>query len=328
MTSPWRKACSSTIVPCSWEDDQVRRAIVTGADGFLGRHLVHNLEQHGVAVTALTRRARPEASYIAMGDAPWCPASLATIVETAEPDAIFHLVGGAFGSEAELEQLNRGVATSVMRALRAVRARPLLVCCGSAAEYGAAIVDGVPICETAVCAPISAYGASKLAQTYAALEFSEATGTPVLVARIFNPLGQGMPPYLALGDFARQIAVLSSGGVLQTGNIHVFRDFIDVRHVTQALWTLAQNPVARGVVNICSGEATQLSTLVQLLIDVSGKNVTVQQASARVRANELAVIVGSTARLTSFGAALPRTDYTDVLWRVWRFAETQWAATS
>ena len=57
----------------------------------------------------------------------------------------------------------------------------------------------------------------------------------------FNPIGPGMPTYLALGDFARQIAGLhASSGVLRTGNIHVFRDFIDIEHVTKALWVLAQ----------------------------------------------------------------------------------------
>jgi GDP-4-dehydro-6-deoxy-D-mannose reductase len=315
----------SKIAPCFWENDQVRRAIVTGADGFLGRHLVDVLEQHGVVVTALTRRSRPDASHIAMGDADWRPARLAEIVEAAEPEAIFHLVGGAAGCKAELEQVNLGVTTSVMQALREVGARPLLVCCGSAAEYGAALVDGVPACETTPCSPVSAYGASKLAQTKAALEFSEATGTPVLVARIFNPIGPGMPSYLALGDFARQIVELPPGGILQTGNVYVYRDFIDVAHVVNLLLVLAQNPAARGVVNICSGEATQLSRLVDYLIDLSGKNVRVEPVPVRVRPNELAVVVGSTARLARLGARPPRTDYDDVMARVWHHATTCWA---
>jgi GDP-4-dehydro-6-deoxy-D-mannose reductase len=307
----------------------VRRAIVTGAEGFLGRHLVHELRRHGVHVTALGRQPRPEAWYIAMGDAPWCSTRLAGIIATAEPDAIFHMVGGTVGSRAELEQLNVGVTATVMRALQDVRMRPLLVCCGSAAEYGAAIIDGVPVGETATCAPTGAYGAAKLAQTHAALAFAEATGTPVLVARIFNPIGPGMPPYLALGEFARQIAVLRAPhGVLQTGNLHIFRDFIDAEHVVGALRNLAQNPDARGVVNICSGQATELSRLVEILIDVSGKNVTVETIPARIRAGELGVVIGCTELLARLGAAPPRTDYAGVVARVWQDAEARWAGMS
>jgi len=306
----------------------VTQAIVTGADGFLGRHLVRDLEHHGVAVTALTRRPNAELSSVAMGDAPWSPDRLADIIEAVEPDTVFHLVGGATGSLADLEQLNVGVTMSLMRALREVQARPLLVCCGSAAEYGSAVVDGVPIRESTACAPTSPYGASKLAQTKAVLEFSEATGTPVLVARIFNPIGPGLPPYLALGDFARQIATMGARGVLRTGNLRVFRDFIDVEHVTQTLWTLSRNPTARGVVNVCGGEATQLSSLVQLLIGLSGKNVVIESVAERTRKDEVAVIVGSTALLGRLGARPPRTDYPDVIARLWHHAEMHWAARS
>jgi GDP-4-dehydro-6-deoxy-D-mannose reductase len=257
-----------------------------------------------------------------MGDAAWRPAMLADILEAAEPDAIFHMVGGTVGSKAELEQSNLGVATSLMQALRDVGARPLLVCCGSAAEYGAAIVDGVPVCERAACAPVSAYGASKLAQTNAALEFSEATGTPVLIARIFNPIGPGMPRYLALGDFTRQIAALPSRGVLKTGNVHVYRDFTDVRQVTNAFWILAQNPAARGIVNICNGEPTQLISLVELLIALSGKSIAIETAPERVRRDEIAVVVGSTARLARLGVIPSKTDYADVMGRIWRHASS------
>ncbi len=307
----------------------MRRALVTGALGFLGRHLVRDLEQRGIRVTALARRPPAEVPYIAMGDAPWCSSRLARIIESAEPDVIFHLVGGAGGAQAHLKQVNVGVADAVMQALRSIRMRPLFLCCGSAAEYGGSIVDGVPVCESAKCCPLGSYGATKLAQTTTALAFAEETGTPVLVARIFNPIGPGMPTYLALGEFARQLALLrGSCGILQTGNLDVCRDFIDVKHVVKALIKLAQNPAARGVVNVCSGRVTALRKLVDILIDVSGKKITIQTSSTRIRSEEPAVVVGSTARLTRLGAAPPPTDFEDVVARVWREAELRWAGSS
>ncbi len=270
------------------------RALVTGASGFLGRHLVQDLRLQGVEVTTLGRQPMPEASSIAMGDAPWPVARLARIIEMVEPDMLFHLAGRAVGSERQLEQLNVGVATAIMQALREVQSRPLLVCCGSAAEYGSAIVDGLPVEEALSCAPVTAYGASKLAQTKAALAFAESTGTRVLIARIFNPIGPGMPAHLALAEFARDIAALGCKGILHTGNIHVSRDFIDIRHVSAALIRLAWHPDACGVVNICSGWATRLSELVHILIDRSGRNVTIELAPERQRGCEPKVIVGST----------------------------------
>jgi len=209
-----------------------------------------------------------------------------------------------------------------MEALRLAEARPLFVCCGSATEYGSAVIDGVPTPETAACAPLSPYGASKLAQTRAALAFGEATGTRVLVARIFNPIGPGMPPYLALGEFARQLAVLPpSGGVLRTGNLDVARDFIDVELVARALRLLARHPDAIGVVNICSGRATGLAHLVDMLIAVSGKPVRTELAPERVRAGELRAIYGDPGLLWRLTGRLPETDYPAVIARIWQNAK-------
>ena len=304
----------------------MQRAIVTGALGFLGRHLMRDLQQCGVRVTAVVRRGFVEGSYVAMGDAPWCSSRLARVIEEAEPEVIFHLAGGSVGSAVELQDVNVGLANCLMRALNATRMCPVLVCCGSAAEYGESILDGIAVRESDACIPISHYGAAKLAQTSAVLEFAQATGNPVLIARIFNLIGPGMPTYLALGDFARQIAMIrGSHGILETGNIDVCRDFIDVSHASGALMALAQNPDARGVVNVCSGRATALRKLVELLIRASAKKITIDTRPDRLRSREFAVVVGSTARLVQLGAAPPPTDFEDVVTRIWHDAALRWA---
>jgi GDP-4-dehydro-6-deoxy-D-mannose reductase len=274
----------------------------------------------------LGRLPGKQAPYVAMGDGPWPSSRLAEVIENAEPDVIFHLVGGLAGSAAELQQLNVGVAMSVMQSVKDTQTRPLLVFCGSAAEYGSATVDGVPASEMAVCTPRNDYGASKLAQTKAAMAFAEHTGTPVLIARIFNPIGPGMPAYLALGDFARQISLLhSEHGTLHTGNLRIFRDFLDVEHVVCTMRRLACNPDARGIVNVCSGEATELQMLVDRLIGTSRKNVTIEMNSSRLRAGELRTVVGCTELLSKLGAAPPPSDYGNVIARIWRDAEARWA---
>jgi hypothetical protein len=91
---------------------------------------------------------------------------------------------------------------------------------------------------------------------------------------------------------------------------------------------LSQNPDARGVVNICSGRATELSKLVEILIDVSGKKVAIETISSRTRPEELGVVVGSTALLAKLGAAPPQIDYADVVGRVWKAAEALFSGVS
>lgn len=308
---------------------RVRRALVTGAGGFLGRHLVRELERHGTRVTGLVRRGGDGGPHVAMGAAPWEPRRLAGIIQDAEPDAVFHLAGGAVGTVAHLEALNVGLARALMEALTLARVSPVLVCCGSAAEYGGGAIDGAATSETAACAPSGAYGASKLAQTRAALAFAEATGARVIVARVFNPIGPGMPPHLALGAFARQIAALPPrGGILRTGDLDVARDFIDVELVARALRLLAWHPDAGGVINVCSGRATRLADLVALLIAASGKSVRPERDPERVRAGEARAMFGDPALLRRLTGGLEETDYPAVTARLWQDARAHAADSS
>src|SRR4051794_36752529 len=96
----------------------VLRALVTGADGFLGRHLMSELGRHGAEVTGLTRRAGRDGRLISAGSAPWPVDRLAGILEAVDPDMVFHLAGGATGSAATLEQINLGLACAMMAAMQ------------------------------------------------------------------------------------------------------------------------------------------------------------------------------------------------------------------
>ena len=141
---PRRRTCSSMIVRVSWKVRYMQRAIVTGAEGFLGRHLVRELRQHGVHVTALGRLPGNRDSYAAMGDAPWRSSSPRQ--DHRERRAGRDLPSRRWawsGSAAELEQLNVrrgevadavGLGTSQLALLVFCgappnTARPLLMAC-------------------------------------------------------------------------------------------------------------------------------------------------------------------------------------------------------
>lgn len=307
----------------------MRSAIVTGGLGFIGQHLVKALRRRGVNVRTIGRSQSFDATHIVVAEEAWCSSVLDRVFEDAAPDCIFHLAGKARGTPAELAHANLGLLQGLLASLRRTTLRPRLVIAGSAAEYGAAIRDGEPIRETAICAPLSAYGASKQAQTRAALAYADTTGTSVLVARMFNPLGANMPTHLAIGDFANQIASMPPDhGTLRVGNIDVRRDMIDVEHMATLLCQLAANSNARGVVNVCSGQAPLLRELVEMLIDGCGRKVDIEVDWARVRGNEPRTIIGSTDLLDRLGCPPPPTDFPAVIARVCRGLKESRAWTS
>jgi GDP-4-dehydro-6-deoxy-D-mannose reductase len=131
-----------------------------------------------------------------------------------------------------------------------------------------------------------------------------------------------MPGHLALGSFAAQIASFrGSSGTLRVGNIDVKRDFIDVEHVAALICNLAFKSYARGIINICSGEAVSLRGLLNELIFISGKRIELEFDTARLRGSEPHIIIGSTKLLEGFGERPPETCYSAVIGRLWAAAE-------
>lgn len=229
-----------------------RRALLTGATGFIGRWVARALAARGDIVYAIARAAstRQDLSSILPG-AVWLDAnifdsgSLFRAVKAAEPDIIFHLAGRRVGSVEELEAVNVGGMENILRAVaRGTHAEPpvRVIAAGSAAEYGATPESELPIREESAPAPVSDYGRSKLTATERAIEMSETLGVPVVIARIFNVTGPGEPDSLVFGKLAQGIARAErearSADIL-VGPLGATRDLIDVRDVALALLAIA-----------------------------------------------------------------------------------------
>jgi nucleoside-diphosphate-sugar epimerase len=284
-------------------------ALVTGSSGFVGRYLCRELRRHLIKSVALARphsMSNDADARIDVQDV-FDIASLRRAIAKVNPQFVFHLAGSAV--EPNLDGIYRANAlfgASVFAALELLDTPPVVIVAGSAAEYGPIASEHRAITEDTPCRPVLPYGIAKLAQTHHALAMHRCR--PV-VARLFNPIGSGMPKHLALGKFAAHIATVGpQGGILETGLLDVERDFFDVADGARCLFDLAKTPEAVGqIVNICSGAPTSVRTLTEQLIAVSGKNIRIVEDDGRGSSTRsLKVVVGSTARLEALGIAPPR----------------------
>jgi GDP-4-dehydro-6-deoxy-D-mannose reductase len=85
--------------------------------------------------------------------------------------------------------------------------------------------------------------------------------------------------------------------VLKVGNIHVKRDFTDVRDVVVAYYELLEKGAVGDVYNVCSGRAVLLADLVKELQKNSGVAVRIEADPARLRLNDVPQIVGDAGKL-------------------------------
>ncbi|HME89782.1 MAG TPA: GDP-mannose 4,6-dehydratase, partial [Myxococcaceae bacterium] len=188
------------------------RVLVTGADGFVGRHLCAHLRQHGDEVVEALGPSAPHVAGDQLKLDVTDPQTVVSAVRAAQPEAVVNLAGFSSVAKSNAEPsrvwaVNALGCVNLLTAIRQVsdKARVLLV--GSGEVYGVLTV-GVPATEDLPLRPLGPYGASKAAAELAGTQFWRAYGSNVLFARAFNQLGRGQQRDFVVPSFARQIQAI------------------------------------------------------------------------------------------------------------------------
>jgi GDP-4-dehydro-6-deoxy-D-mannose reductase len=281
------------------------RALVTGASGFVGRHLVERLTADGHEVIAAAGPHDADAGIpIDLQDVD----TLHAAFDIAQPDAVFHLAAQAFVPRA-LEAPGETYATNVIgtaNLLQALReftdreqqsARLLFV--SSAEVYGAQPASGMPIRESTAPNPANPYAASKAAAEALVLGEVRSFGLDAVITRAFNHIGPGQSERFAVPSFASQLAAIVAGSepVMFVGNLDAKRDFLDVRDVAGAYVALAERGTSGEIYNVCSGTAVSMREILAELIRIAHVPVEVREDPARMRPADVPLIYGENAKL-------------------------------
>lgn len=305
------------------------RALVTGLDGFAGRHLGALLLTRGVELHGTVRRPERRAALAAGGLAAAAlraldvrdAAAVAEVVAATAPDVLFHLAARSFvpdavADPAEAFTVNALGTLHVLAAVarHAPRCRVLVV--GSADGYGAVPDAAQPIVESAPLRPLNAYGASKAAADLLAGQWADGMGLDVIRVRPFNHTGPGQDVRFVCADFARQLVAVARGARparIEVGDLEPVRDFCDVRDVVAAYVAVAEHGARGAVYNVCSGVGRSIRTVLDDLIAAVGVSVEVVPTADRRRPNRVPRLVGSPAALTAATGWQPRVAWQQTL---------------
>lgn len=274
-------------------------ALVTGATGFAGSHLVSLLKQRGYRVVGIARNGGIADDAIAVGDVADYE-TVRELIAQAEPNVVFHLAAivdtVSTESEVELHRVNVLGTAAVIEALRSIGSGARLVFTSSAFVYGSTTPDEQPLPEDQPLRPLTPYGASKVAAEALVAQFVAGGGNAV-TARAFQHTGPGHTGPYALSDWAEQLARMPTGGSIATGNLEVERDYLDVRDVAAAYLALAELGVTGETYNVCSGRGVTMRALLEGLIAAYGADVEIVTDPDRVRAVDQPTVFGDVGKL-------------------------------
>lgn len=289
----------------------MRRILVTGASGFVGRAVLDALAREDVEVVALARRAPASPArrglrwlVADMVDAP----ALRSAVAEARCEACIHLawdVGpGYWTSASNLDWL--AASATLLRAFHAAGGTRF-VGAGTCAEHDWTTIGEAPLREDAPRRPATPYGAAKSALWDVAAAHGAATGMEVAWGVVFHVIGPGeragrlLPSIVAAIDAGRE-AACTSGTQVQAP--------IDVRDLGAAFARLALSPL-QGRVNLGGGAPASVAEIARRVAARCGRPELLRLGALPPRAGEPARLVPDLARLHGELGFAPRHDLDD-----------------
>jgi GDP-4-dehydro-6-deoxy-D-mannose reductase len=285
------------------------RVLVTGASGFVGRHMIGLLREAGIEAGATGREERP--AWLPQG-IEWFRVDLtdAATLSALPPKwwGVVHLaadtVPAGFRSIQPLLD-NIAMTANLLDHLDAAR----ILITSSCHVYGA---SQTPLKETSPILPRGRYGMSKHLTEQTALAMLGKHD--VRIARPFNHIGSGMREALAIPSLIRRIREGGSQDPVRMQGRNSTRDFIDVRDIVSAyLAILSLDTPGERIFNVCSGVPQTMKDVVQAALGILGQDRPVVFAEVSNSADDTDYLVGDPGRIRSVTGWRPRHTLEDSL---------------
>lgn len=273
--------------------------LITGVDGFTGRHVARALVRAGHEVHGLTRTP---ALVDGLASITACDirdeAALCHVIAATAPSRVLHLAAVAFAAHTSADafyEINILGSRALLEACLASGDDKIdqVVLASSASIYGRA--EG-KVNENCAAAPANDYAVSKLAMEHMASLYADRLR--ITITRPFNYTGVGQSTDFLIAKIVDHVR--RRAPVIQLGNLGVVRDFSDVRSVANVYRRLLDRSPPDSdmqIFNICSGIGHSLRQILSFACEAAGHDIEVRVDPALVRSSDVATLIGDKSQL-------------------------------
>lgn len=250
------------------------KIVVTGATGFVGRHLVPELLARGHSVLAVARnmergRSMPWFEQVEFISMDLHDPSLEPKKTLGVPDVLVHLAWPGLPDYKDLFHFERNLPAAYRFIKKMVEAgvQQILVT-GTCFEYG--MQSGV-LSEDLPTLPENPYGLAKDTLRKFLQELQKHHPFALQWVRLFYMYGEGQNPNSLLAQLDR--AIDQGHEIFNMSGGEQLRDYLPVEEVARRLAILAENPNINGIINCCSGKPISVRRLVEERIKERKSNI-------------------------------------------------------
>jgi len=250
------------------------KIMITGVNGFVGKHLATELKSRGYTVIGVGREPELHDTLNGLLDEYYtCDLTKPEDVERLplnDINAVINLaglaaIGASFGQEELYMRINVAVLTVIGERILKLGLKSRVIAVSTGAVYAAG--QPLPLNEASeIITTGSPYALSKIAMEKEASRL-RASGLECVIARPFNHIGPGQETGFLLPDlYEKMIKALKGDDLVKVGDLTTRRDYTDVRDVVKAYADLAlAEKLDEEIYNICSGRSLPGSTIFDLL---------------------------------------------------------------
>jgi GDP-4-dehydro-6-deoxy-D-mannose reductase len=308
LNSPGRES-SATLDIHNLMPPKTKIALVTGAEGFIGSHMVTFLHDAGWNVIGLHRLDDP-------GPLPKLPTlrfaqcdlrngqRVTQVLGEYQPTHIFHfgaqsLPTVSWANPVETFESNIMGSLHLFEAVRHSKRPPVIVSACSSAEYGHVPASAIPVTEEQPLQPLHPYGISKVCLDLLAHEYFLDYKIPAVNVRLFNTTGPGKTND-APSDFVRQLVRIKKGlqsPVIEVGNLKPRRAFLDVTDTVRGFYLAGLKGNRGESYNLCATTTHEIGDLLRTAIRISGVKAEIRPVPRLMRPSDERIIFGSTRKI-------------------------------